>query len=405
MKKGFALFLVGCAGTGLLAGAEAWPEPTREMRPWACLAWRGDEADLEELDERCADLAEKGFGGFRLVAPGGAVSPEALSLAAQKADENELGFTSAAPGTGGTLVAATCGTGLGAPLHASPAELKQAVDRLFLGGANHLFYDGELTPDNPLWREIGALNAYVTRCQSLFQTWTRDGGNPGAMPFSPAQNGLAATRWTKDGRTMYFVVNLTATPRLVTAAKPFTIFAPQIGTVVEKSRVKLLPGRSAFLLGDDFQVEAASAEVAGAKTALPGPWTVTSVEGGPALAPAKTIAAVAGWHTWDAAFSGTMTYQTRFDVPDAAGRLVLDLGDVREIARVRLNGIDLGVRFIAPFRFGIPEGLLRTQGNTLEIDVTSLGANRLAAGSGAAKPAVVPSGLLGPVQLTAPAAW
>ena len=47
------------------------------------------------------------------------------------------------------------------------------------------------------------------------------------------------------------------------------------------------------------------------------------------------------------------------------------------MARVWLNGRDLGVRFMPPYEFPIPAGLLRQNGNALEVEVTNLGANRL----------------------------
>ena len=81
---------------------------------------------------------------------------------------------------------------------------------------------------------------------------------------------------------------------------------------------------------------------------------------------------------FDEFFSGTMMYSTTFDVgPSGIANTVLSLGEVREIARVRLNGRDLGVRFMPPYEFPIPAGLLRPKGNALEVEVTNLGANRL----------------------------
>ena len=78
-----------------------------------------------------------------------------------------------------------------------------------------------------------------------------------------------------------------------------------------------------------------------------------------------------------------MLYRRRFDVcasssAGQAGRFrSLSLGDVREIARVRLNGRDLGVRFMPPYDFEIPSGALKATDNLLEVEVTNLGANRL----------------------------
>ena len=73
------------------------------------------------------------------------------------------------------------------------AEVKTFVDRLFLAGVNRVFYHGccyspveapwpgwcfyaslEMNPRNPIWRDVGTLNAYVTRCQSIFQSCEPD---------------------------------------------------------------------------------------------------------------------------------------------------------------------------------------------------------------------------------------
>jgi hypothetical protein len=77
-------------------------------------------------------------------------------------------------------------------------------------------------------------------------------------------------------------------------------------------------------------------------------------------------------------FSGTATYYKRFDVPAAAMTAKeLDLGSVHHLARVKLNGTDLGVVWTAPWRAALPEGLLKVKGNELVIKVTNVWANRL----------------------------
>jgi hypothetical protein len=79
-------------------------------------------------------------------------------------------------------------------------------------------------------------------------------------------------------------------------------------------------------------------------------------------------------------FSGTATYAKRFDVPKSflseGRRVFLDLGEVRVMAEVRLNGEDLGVLWKPPFRVDIT-GCIRPGTNALEIAVTNLWPNRL----------------------------
>jgi hypothetical protein len=73
-------------------------------------------------------------------------------------------------------------------------------------------------------------------------------------------------------------------------------------------------------------------------------------------------------------YSGTATYRTTFNGANAAQ---LDLGVVNHIARVRLNGSDLGVVWTAPWSVSIPAGLLTATGNQLEIEIANTWRNRL----------------------------
>ena len=92
----------------------------------------------------------------------------------------------------------------------------------------------------------------------------------------------------------------------------------------------------------------------------PGPWTELGPEA--------------------AAFAGVGTYATELDL-DAGllGRVaILDLGDVGDLARVRVNGTDCGVAWTAPWRVDVSEAL-RAGRNRIEIDVANAWMNRLIA--------------------------
>ena len=78
-------------------------------------------------------------------------------------------------------------------------------------------------------------------------------------------------------------------------------------------------------------------------------------------------------------YSGIATYRKGFDLDslnNAHSRLYLQLGKVNVIARVRLNGKDLGVLWCDPWRVDITDSV-KAKGNQLEIDVANLWANRL----------------------------
>ncbi len=77
-------------------------------------------------------------------------------------------------------------------------------------------------------------------------------------------------------------------------------------------------------------------------------------------------------------FSGTATYSKTLTIPsfNPNQRLYLDLGKVQVMARVRLNGNDLGILWKPPYRLDITPAA-KPGDNTLEIDVVNLWVNRL----------------------------
>ena len=115
-------------------------------------------------------------------------------------------------------------------------------------------------------------------------------------------------------------------------------------------------------------------------------------------------------------YSGTAIYRKTFDVPAANGnrKLFLDLGSVSSMAKVRLNGRELGTVWCAPWRIEAT-GAVKAEGNQLEIEVVNTWANRvigdkalpeeqqLTSVSGGprikADSPLVPAGLFGPVNL------
>jgi hypothetical protein len=76
-------------------------------------------------------------------------------------------------------------------------------------------------------------------------------------------------------------------------------------------------------------------------------------------------------------YSGIVTYRKALNLAEVpTGRIYLDLGVVHDMARVRLNGKDLGVVWCAPWRVEVT-GTVKTGDNPLEIEVVNRWANRL----------------------------
>ncbi len=115
---------------------------------------------------------------------------------------------------------------------------------------------------------------------------------------------------------------------------------------------------------------------------LTGVWQLDFLRGGPALPASLQTPDLKSWTELGDAetkrFAGTARYRLEFDLPPTAHAddWLLNLGDVRETARVRLNGRDAGVAWSLPFQLRVGE-LLQPGRNVLEIEVTNLAANRI----------------------------
>lgn len=117
---------------------------------------------------------------------------------------------------------------------------------------------------------------------------------------------------------------------------------------------------------------------------LEGKWTVAfdTLWGGPEEV---VFDSLADWTTRPEEgirfYSGIARYSNNFDMPESSGssekpEIYLDLGTVKNMARVRLNGKDLGVVWTAPWQVNITDAV-KEKGNQLEIDVANLWVNRL----------------------------
>jgi hypothetical protein len=159
---------------------------------------------------------------------------------------------------------------------------------------------------------------------------------------------------------------------------------------------------------------------------LAGPWQVEFIDGGPTLPESVTVKELSDWTQWHddnlalQSFSGIARYVTEFELPELTNdRWKLDLGGVCHSASVRLNGEMVGTLITAPFEVDVTHAL-RNGLNRLEVDVANLPANRVAdldrrgvdwqkflfvnikyQPFDASEWAPVPSGLLGPVKLSA----
>ena len=161
----------------------------------------------------------------------------------------------------------------------------------------------------------------------------------------------------------------------------------EIGLATSKDgqqiRLQLAPAQS--MIVRMFDTEMSGAEwhyLSPASDAVPieGDWNIEFIAGGPTLPTAASRRDLVSWTTFDPpnteAFAGTAAYSVKFDrPPQEADRYLLDLGDVRDSARVILNGQEVVTLINSPYRVAI--GPLRPEGNELRVEVTNVAANRI----------------------------
>lgn len=273
----------------------------------------------------------------------------------------------------------------------------------------------------------------------------KSGINPEPLASIP---GLSFVRCTHEEGRYYFIANrekerafsgwlpLSGSPKSVYILNPITgsiglAKQRQASDTVTEVFLEMLPGQSLVLktLSNRNGTGAVQSFMKenGSPIIIDSPWDVTFIDGGPTLPDPMTMSQLVSWTEQGGQaterFAGTARYTTTFDLPEHdANAWRIDLGEVAESARIRVNGKDFGILFMPPIRIDVPGELLQDTGNKLEVEVTNLSANRIRGldqdgvnwrkfydinfvnidyeSFDASKWPVHPSGLLGPVTLT-----
>ena len=158
------------------------------------------------------------------------------------------------------------------------------------------------------------------------------------------------------------------------------------GNGTTQLRLQLEPGQSILLKTFDKKptVEAwPYIESKGKAIDIDHGWNISFVQSEPAIEGTFSTDSLVNWTALPVDNAkvnfGTARYTVQFnlDNPASADDWLLDLGDVRESADVRINGIPAGKAWSVPFTLRVGK-LLRNGVNTIEIDVTNIQANRIA---------------------------
>lgn len=213
---------------------------------------------------------------------------------------------------------------------------------------------------------------------------------------SLVDTGLKYTRRTIDGEKIYYLVN--HTPKTIDTFIPLGIGDKQVvifdpltreygnAIVTKKANITLLklkiePGQSYFLKTENTvsQKKWNYYEPTASAIPLKGKWKISFDKGGPQLPAGTTFSNLESWTKLSPeaeAFSGTATYTLDFDNPNSKTEYWnLNLGDVRESAKVWINDEYIGTAWSVPYQLNLKK--LKSGKNTLKVQVTNLSANRI----------------------------
>ncbi len=211
--------------------------------------------------------------------------------------------------------------------------------------------------------------------------------------------GLMCVRRAIDDDRGYFIANRGEQPfddwlELATPAERVIILDPLTGATGlaairrDKSgtvsvRLQLAAGQSIFARTLTAKAEAprwSYWNTDGASVAVAGTWQVKFLEGGPELPTPFATDHLGSWTTAPDTnaqrCAGAALNTLKFDARSASSEhWRLDLGNICQSARVRLNGRDCGTLFTPPLQTIV--GGVKPSGNVLEVEVANVSANRI----------------------------
>ncbi len=314
------------------------------------------------------------------------------------------------------------------PLHAwkdDPASLKAVADRSFCMGINSLMlhagaqnpwtghYPGmtfgkwgtQWTPGQTWWRSGGAreLFTYMARCQALLQRGDYVDDFNGGISLS---SDYAPLQWIhrRQGTTdIYFISNpldsaVTASVSITAADRLPEVWRPEDASIARadewvsedglvKLRLDMAPNDAFFVVlrkyDDGTEPRGFNATVPVKESSIPvkGGWTVHFPEGWGSPAEVE-LAALTPWNEHPDQgvryFSGTARYEKNLKIKKLkpGATYTLRLGDVKNLARVTVNGVEVAHLWKKPFEADITAAL-HPGTNRIEIDVTNLWVNRM----------------------------
>jgi hypothetical protein len=210
---------------------------------------------------------------------------------------------------------------------------------------------------------------------------------------SLAEKGFHYLKLNLNNEDWYMVFNMGTEPLdewvdLNVKTKSYLFYFPETGEITRAEniwnavRIQLEPERAVFIRCTNEKTDAPDFVYVEPETnaqEMEGMWKISFLEGGPVLPGDITTDKLVSWtepgDEETSRFAGTARYSVEFEWESETSVGLLDLGEVKDCARVKLNEKDFGTLLGPTFKIKVDN--LKKGINLLEVDVTNVAANRI----------------------------
>jgi hypothetical protein len=271
---------------------------------------------------------------------------------------------------------------------------------LFIAEGGRVYFDEYLPKSVPGMFDLKEREAELVKIKSIISSkkWVgdvtkklTDAGIQGEKQLSEKGFQFLKMQWNSENWYMIFntdTVRKDEWVELATPAKSYVFFNPMNGEVTvsesdkNKIRLQFEPEQCLFVRCAEKEPNAPRLlyeDSAMKPVEIGALWRISFLNGGPAYPGNLQTDELLSWTKMGdmetRRFAGTVRYQTEFNWDGDAKTAILNLGVVKDCARVTLNGKEIGTVLGPSFKIKV-DNLVQGK-NSLQIDVTNVAANRI----------------------------